>query len=45
MIIELMVEYLYKQNIIKIDLFQKAINFELIFLDLYKKFSTLTYIV
>ena len=41
MIIELMVEYLYKQNIIKIDLFQKAINFELIFLDLYKKFSIL----
>ena len=41
MTIELMVEYLYKQNIIKIDLFQKAINFELISLDLYKKFSTL----
>ena len=41
MTIELMVEYLYKQNIIKIDLFQKAINFELIAHDLYKKISVL----
>ena len=35
--IELIVEYLYKQNIIKIDLVQKQINFELIAQDLYKK--------
>ena len=37
MTIELMVEYLFKQNIIKIDLIKKKINFELIALDLYKK--------
>ena len=39
--IELAVEYLYKQDLIKIDLIQKAINFELIALDLYKKISIL----
>ena len=37
--IELIVEYLYKQDIIKIDLLQKTINFELIAIDLYKKIS------
>ena len=41
MAIELAVEYLYKQDLIKIDLIQKAINFELIALDLYKKISIL----
>ena len=35
--IELMVEYLFKQNIIKIDLNPKKINLELITQDLYKK--------
>ena len=35
--IELMVEYLFKKNIIKIDLIKKKINFELVALDLYKK--------
>ena len=40
--IELMVEYLFKQNIIKIDLTTKKINFELIAQDLYKKISILT---
>ena len=40
--IELEVEYLFKKNIIKIDLFQKKINFELIAQDLYTKFSSLT---
>ena len=40
--IELMVEYLFKQNIIKIDLNQKKINFELVSQDLYKKISSLT---
>ena len=39
--IELIVEYLYKQNIIKIDLVQKQINFELIAQDLYKKILVL----
>ena len=39
--IEFTVEYLYKQYLIKIDLLQKAINFELIALDLYKKISIL----
>ena len=39
--IELTVEYLYKQNLIKIDLLQKEINFELIAFDLYKKISVL----
>ena len=38
---ELTVEYLFKQNIIKIDLNQKKINFELIAQDLYKKLSGL----
>ena len=41
MTIELTVEYLYKEDLIKIDLLQKAINFELIALDLYKKISIL----
>ena len=41
MTIELTIEYLYKQHIIKFDLIQKAINFELIALDLYKKISIL----
>jgi len=41
MTIELTVEYLYKQHLIKIDLLQKAINFELIAHDLYKKISIL----
>ena len=41
MSIELAVEYLYKQDLIKIDLIQKEINFELIALDLYKKISIL----
>ena len=41
MTIELTVEYLFKQDLIKIDLIQKAINFELIALDLYKKISIL----
>ena len=41
-IIELMVEYLFKQNVIKIDLISKKINFELIAQDLYKKISILT---
>ena len=40
--IELNVEYLFKQNIIIINLFQKKINFELIAQDLYKKYSSLT---
>ena len=39
--IELMVEYLFKQNIIKIDLNKKKVNFELIAKDLYKKISSL----
>ena len=39
--IELTVEYLFKQNIIKIDLNQKKINFELIAQNLYKKLSGL----
>ena len=40
--IELMVEYLFKQNIIKIDLIKKKVNFELIAQDLYRKISVLT---
>ena len=40
--IELMVEYLFKQNIIKIDLIKKKVNYELIAQDLYKKISVLT---
>ena len=43
--IELEVEYLFKKNIIKIDLFQKKINFELIAQDLYTKFSSLILIL
>ena len=39
--IELIVEYLYKQNIIEIDLFKKKVNFTLIAQDLYNKFSSL----
>ena len=42
MIIELIVEYLYKQNIIKFELNQKKINFELISQDLYKKFDNIS---
>jgi len=42
MIIELTAEYLFKQNKIRIDLYQKKINFELIAQDLYKKISFLT---
>ena len=38
---EIMAEYLFKQNIIKIDLIKKEINFELIAQDLYKKISDL----
>ena len=40
--LEFTVEYLYKQNVIKIDLLQKKVNFELIAQDLYKKISALT---
>jgi hypothetical protein len=39
--IELIVEYLFKQNIIKIDLNKKKVNFEIIAKDLYKKISSL----
>ena len=39
--LELIVEYLYKQNIIKIILFKKKINFELVAEDLYKKIIAL----
>ena len=39
--IELTVEYLLKQNIIKFDLLQKKINYELIIQDLCKKISAL----
>ena len=39
--IELIVEYLFKQNIIKFDLNQKKVNFELTAKDLYKKISSL----
>ena len=42
MTIELMVEYLFKQDIIKFDLLQKKANFELIAKDLYNKISALT---
>ena len=35
--IELVVEFLYKQNSIKIDLLQKKINFEIMAQDLYNK--------
>ena len=41
MIIELIDECLYKENIIQLDLSQKQINFNLITKDLYKKISTL----
>ena len=40
--IEFSVEYLFKQNTIKIDLLKKKVNFELIAQDLYKKISLLT---
>ena len=39
--IEITAEYLFKQNLIKIDLIQKKISFELIAQDLYKKFLVL----
>ena len=39
--IELTVDYLLKQNIIKFDLVQKPINYELIIQDLFQKFSAL----
>ena len=38
MTIEFIIEYIFKQNIIKFDLNQKKINFELIAQDLYQKF-------
>ena len=41
MIIELMVEYLFKQNIIEIDLKPKKVDFGLYVQDLYKKISAL----
>ena len=40
-IIELIVEYLYKQNIIQLNLSQKQLNMNLIVKDLYNKISTL----
>jgi len=40
-IIELIVEYLYKQNIIQFNLSQKQLNLNLIVKDLYNKISTL----
>ena len=40
--IELIVEYLFKQNIIKIDLNKKKVNIELIAKDLYNKISSLS---
>ena len=39
--LELIVEYLYKQNIVKIDLQKKNVNFELIAQDLYNKITVL----
>ena len=42
MCIELMVEYLFKQYIIKIDLSKKKANFELIAQDLYEKYNYLS---
>ena len=41
MIIELKVEYLFKQDIIQIDLKPKKLDFALYALDLYKKISIL----
>ena len=41
MTIELIVEYLFKQNIIKFELNQKKMNLELSILDLYQKFTYL----
>ena len=41
MIIELIVEYLFKQNIIKFELNQKKMNLELSIQDLYQKFTYL----
>ena len=40
--IELIVEYLFKQNIIKIDLNKKKVNIELIAKDLFNKISSLS---
>ena len=42
MTIEFMVEYLFKQNIIKFDLNQKKINLELSIQDLYQKFTNIS---
>ena len=39
--IELMIEYLLKQNIVKIDLLPKKVDFDLIAKDLYQKISVL----
>ena len=41
MTIELMFEYIFKQNIIKFELNQKKMNFELAIQDLYEKFNNL----
>ena len=41
MTIEIIVEYLYKQNIIKLDLNQNKMNFELIAQDLYQKIANI----
>ena len=41
MAIEIIVEYLYKQNIIKLDLNQNKMNFELIAQDLYQKIANI----
>ena len=41
MTIELIAEYLYKQNIIKFELNQKKMNFELSIQDLYQKFENI----
>ena len=41
MTIEIIVEYLYKQNIIKFELNQKKMNFELSIQDLYQKFENI----
>jgi len=41
MTIEIIVEYLYKQNVIKFELNQKKMNFELSIKDLYQKFENI----
>ena len=40
--IELIVEYLFKQNVIKIELLHKKVNFDLVAQDLYNKISVVT---